>query len=347
MKKKLITPFYILTIIASVLAILRCFILLTVGWYKTIDLSITVEIVIYLAILIFSIVQLVRFKKNDNANQYRSFGVISILVSFCGFLLLFLSFEGVFSIEFAYKYFLLFITVVGLVLGILAVTNSEKLKVYGAFVGTASNVTYFVLSISSLIPCIVFGNGPEYVYFNTGILVYSGGDMLLFGAVKILLIVANILYAVAVYPVYKKLFPRKNRLFGNRNSGSSHNKSTENKSSNIPSSKEEAMEKYGMTEEEAELLFPTENKVEVPTAQERSEQLMKEAANRQNSSPSGSGVGLGMGYGLGLNVSQTQQSPSQSAKNADPNAVAELKREYLQGKITKEEFNARLAELRK
>ena len=347
MKKKLITPFYILTIIASVLAILRCFILRSSGWYKAIDLSITVEIVIYLAIFIFSIVQLVRFKKNDNANQYRSFGVISILISFCGFLQLFLSFEGVFSIEFAYKYFLLFITVGSFILGILAVTNSEKLKVYGAYSGVALNTGYFIFSALSLIPFFIIGDGPERLYFYTGILVYSGGDMLLFGAVKILLIVANILYAVAVYPVYKKLFPRKNRLFGNRNSGSSQNKSTENKSSNIPSSKEEAMEKYGMTEEEAELLFPKENKVEVPTAQERSEQLMKEAANRQNSTPSGSSAGLGMGYGLGLNVSQTQQSPSQSVKNADPNAVAELKREYLQGKITKEEFNARLAELRK
>ena len=156
-----------------------------------------------------------------------------------------------------------------------------------------------------------------------------------------MIIVASILLAVNFYQPYRKLFPRKNRLFGNRNSGSSQNKSTETKSSNAPTNKEEAMEKYGMTEEEAELLFPTENKVEVPTAQERSEQLMKEAANRQNSNPSG------MGYGLGLNVSQTQQSPSQSAKNADPNAVAELKREYLQGKITKEEFNQRLAELKK
>ena len=341
MKKKFITPFYVLTIIASVLAILRCFILRSFGMYKAIDLSITVEIVIYLAILIFSIVQLVRFKKNDNANQYRSFGVISILISFCGFLQLFLSFEGVFSIEFAYKYFLLFITVVGLVLGILAVTNSEKLKLFGAYEGAILNISYFVVSIFSLIPFIVFGNGPEYLYFNTGIFVYSGNDIILFFVIKILLIVANILYAVAVFQPYRKLFPRKNRLFGNRNNGSIQNKSTENKSSNIPSSKEEAMEKYGMTEEEAELLFPTENKVEVPTAQERSEQLMNEAANRQNSNPSG------MGYGLGLNVSQTQQSPSQSAKNADPNAVAELKREYLQGKITKEEFNARLAELRK
>ena len=344
MKKKFITPFYILTIIASVFAILRCFILRSFGMYKAIDLSITVEIVIYLAILIFSIVQLVRFKKNDNANQYRSFGVISILISFCALLQLFLSFEGVFSVEFAYKYFLIFITVAGC---ILAVTNSEKLKVFGAYSGTALNISYFAFSILSLITLIVIGSGPEYLYFYTGIFVYSGNDIILFIVTKILLIVANILYAVAVYPVYKKLFPRKNRLFGNRNSGPSQNKSTENKSSNIPSSKEEAMEKYGMTEEEAELLFPTENKVEVPTAQERSEQLMKEAANRQNSTPSGSGVGLGMGYGLGLNVSQTQQSPNQSAKNADPNAVAELKREYLQGKITKEEFNQRLAELRK
>ena len=343
MKKKFITPFYILTIIASVLAILRGFILRSFGWHKVIDLSITLEILIYLAILIFSIVQLVRFKKNDSANQYRSFGVISILISFCGFLQLFLDFEGIFSLDglFPYKFFFLVATIGGLILGILAVTNSEKLKLYGAYEGAFINITYFVFSILFLIFPIVIGHGPDYIYFKTGIFVYSGNDIILFIVIKILLIVANILYAVAVYPVYKKLFPRKNRLFGNRNSGPSQNKSTENKSSNVPSSKEEAMEKYGMTEEEAELLFPTENKIEVPTAQERSEQLMKEAANRQNSTPSE------MGYGLGLNVSQTQQSPNQSAKNADPNALAELKREYLQGKITKEEFNARLAELRK
>ena len=343
MKKKFITPFYILTIIASVLAILRGFILRSFGWYKAIDLSITLEIVIYLAILIFSIVQLVRFKKNDNTNQYRSFGVISILISFCGFLQLFLDFEGIFSLDglFPYKFFFLVATIGGLILGILAVTNSEKLKLYGAYEGAFINITYFVFSILFLIFPIVIGHGPDYIYFKTGIFVYSGNDIILFIVVKILLIVANILYAVAVFGPYRKLFPRKNRLFGNRNSGSSQNNSAENKSSNVPSSKEEAMEKYGMTEEEAELLFPTENKIEVPTAQERSEQLMKEAANRQNSTPSE------MGYGLGLNVSQTQQSPNQSAKNADPNALAELKREYLQGKITKEEFNARLAELRK
>ena len=76
-----------------------------------------------------------------------------------------------------------------------------------------------------------------------------------------------------------------------------------------------------------------------------------------------------MGMGLGLNTQQTPQSSNQSApattNNLDKQTmqtartntptsvessgaeIADLKREYLQGKITKEEFNKRLAELKK
>ena len=75
-----------------------------------------------------------------------------------------------------------------------------------------------------------------------------------------------------------------------------------------------------------------------------------------------------MGMGLGLNVQQAQQGLNQSApaatndfdkqtmqeaRSSTPTSIqssgaeiADLKREYLQGKITKDEFNAKLAELR-
>lgn len=108
---------------------------------------------------------------------------------------------------------------------------------------------------------------------------------------------------------------------------------------------ENAMKMYGMTREEAEIATGYNKSDDNPISQ------------------------LGLPPGLGLNVQQAQQGLNQSAPVATNNfdkqtmqtartntptsvessgaEIADLKREYLQGKITKEEFNQRLAELRK
>ena len=98
-----------------------------------------------------------------------------------------------------------------------------------------------------------------------------------------------------------------------------------------------AMEQYGMTREEAEIATGYNKSDDNPISQ------------------------LGLPPGLGLNVQQAQQGLAHSQPqpqsapvveqpkpHVDNSAeIAELKREYLQGKITKEEFNQRLAELKK
>ena len=119
-------------------------------------------------------------------------------------------------------------------------------------------------------------------------------------------------------------------------------------SSNVSNSSREAniknaMEQYGMTREEAELLYPEEVEVKVPSADERREQLMQEASRRSNNpNIPNMPVGLGLPGVTPINVPSSEPKP-QVDNSAE---IAELKRQLLQGKITRAEFDEKLAEIK-
>ena len=118
--------------------------------------------------------------------------------------------------------------------------------------------------------------------------------------------------------------------------------------SNVSNSSREAniknaMEQYGMTREEAELLYPEEVEVKVPSADERREQLMQEASKRSNNpNIPNMPVGLGLPGVTPINVPSSEPKP-QADNSAE---IAELKRQLLQGKITRAEFDEKLAEIK-
>ena len=184
MKKGLITTSYILFIIASAFLLLKDALIIgpNIKGGGMIEMQNTAKILFSIAILIYSIVQLVRFKKNDDANQYRSFGVISILISFLTIILIFFSFDGVITFEelFPYKFFTLLSSFMGLGLGIAAVTNNEKAKTYGAYNGAGILAVIAFFSFISVLLPFVFGYGPYKIYISSGIFVYGGTDLFLF-----------------------------------------------------------------------------------------------------------------------------------------------------------------------